>query len=71
MTIEAPAAIAFTTSPENLMPPSAMSGTRVPRVAFAHSRIAWTCGTPAPVTTRVVQIGRGRCRPSPRPRRGG
>jgi hypothetical protein len=50
-------------SPENLMPPSAMSGTFVPRTAFAHSRIAWICGTPAPVTTRVVQIEPGRCRP--------
>jgi hypothetical protein len=54
MTDEAPDAKALTTSPEYLMPPSAMIGTSsAPR---SESRIAVTCGTPTPVTTRVVQI---------------
>src|SRR5207249_1011357 len=57
ITLEAPAARAFTTSPEYLMPPSAMTGTS-PAAATA-SRIAVTCGTPTPVTTRVVQIEPG------------
>ena len=46
-------------SPENLMPPSAMIGTPESFAARAHSRIAVICGTPAPVTTRVVQIDPG------------
>src|SRR5438132_1657548 len=57
ITLEAPAASALTTSPEYLMPPSAMTGTSpAPRTA---SRMAVICGTPTPVTTRVVQIEPG------------
>src|SRR5213076_1069712 len=57
ITLSAPAASAFTTSPEYLMPPSAITGTSTaPRTA---SRIAVTWGTPTPVTTRVVQIEPG------------
>jgi len=41
------------------MPPSAMTGTPAPRAARAHSNIAVICGTPAPLTTRVVQIEPG------------
>ena len=41
-------------SPEYLMPPSAMTGTSsAPRSA---SMMAVSCGTPTPVTTRVVQM---------------
>src|SRR6266545_3676199 len=57
ITLAAPAASAFTTSPEYLMPPSAMTGTS-PAPATA-STIALICGTPTPVTTRVVQIEPG------------
>src|SRR2546428_11793346 len=57
ITLDAPAASAFTTSPEYLMPPSAISGTS-PAPATAP-RIAVICGTPTPVTTRVVQIDPG------------
>src|ERR1700686_619293 len=46
-------------SPENLMPPSAITGTSVPSAARAASMIAVIWGTPAPVTTRVVQIDPG------------
>src|ERR1051325_5881425 len=57
ITLSAPAASAFTTSPEYLMPPSAITGTSpAPRTA---SRIAVIWGTPTPVTTRVVQIEPG------------
>src|ERR1035441_2575034 len=59
MTVSAPAAIALVTSPEYLMPPSAISGTPASRVARAHSAIAVIWGTPAPETTRVVQIEPG------------
>src|SRR5437773_7121156 len=59
MTQSAPAAMAFVMSPEYLTPPSAMSGTPAPRVAREHSEMAVICGTPAPVTTRVVQIDPG------------
>ena len=59
MTEAAPAAIAFTTSPENLMPPSAMIGVSVLAAARAASAIAVICGMPAPETTRVVQIEPG------------
>ena len=59
ITVSAPAAIALVTSPEYLTPPSATSGTPVPRTARAHSRIAVICGTPAPETTRVVQMEPG------------
>src|SRR3989454_158606 len=57
MTQAAPAARALTTSPEYLMPPSAMTGTS-PAPSTA-SRMAVICGTPTPVTTRVVQIEPG------------
>src|SRR6266851_2963289 len=57
ITLEAPAARALTTSPEYLMPPSAITGTS-PAPATA-SRMAVICGTPTPVTTRVVQIEPG------------
>ena len=59
ITESAPAAIAFATSPENFTPPSAMIGTPEPFAAATHSTIAVICGTPAPVTTRVVQIEPG------------
>ena len=59
MTAEAPAAIALVMSPEYLMPPSAMMGTPVPSAARAASMTAVSCGTPAPVTTRVVQMEPG------------
>ena len=59
ITQSAPAASAFVTSPENLMPPSAISGTPLLVVARATSAIAVICGTPAPDTTRVVQIDPG------------
>src|SRR5437899_9554197 len=55
----APAATALGMSPEYLIPPSAMSGMPALRVARSHSAMAVTCGTPAPVTTRVVQIDPG------------
>ncbi len=41
------------------MPPSAMTGTSCSAAAWAHSQMAVTWGTPAPVTTRVVQIDPG------------
>jgi hypothetical protein len=55
MTVDAPAASALTMSPEKRMPPSAMTGMRssTPRTA---SMMAVSCGTPTPVTTRVVQM---------------
>src|SRR5438876_8083086 len=57
MTASAPAASAFTASPEYLIPPSAMTGmSPAPRTA---STMAVICGTPIPVTTRVVQIDPG------------
>ena len=59
ITLSAPAAIALTTSPEYLIPPSAMIGTPRLRATAAHSRIAEICGTPTPATTRVVQIDPG------------
>ena len=59
MVTAAPAAIALLMSPEYLMPPSAITGTPVPLAARAASRMAVICGTPAPVTTRVVQIDPG------------
>src|SRR5438309_499484 len=59
MTVCAPAASALATSPEYLIPPSAMIG--LPRLcdALAQSLMAVTCGTPTPATTRVVQIDPG------------
>src|ERR1035438_5707231 len=59
MTASAPAAMALVMSPENLMPPSAINGTPAGPVAREHSAIAVSCGTPAPETTRVVQIDPG------------
>ncbi len=59
ITASAPAAMALVMSPEYLMPPSAISGTPASRAARAHSAMAVICGTPAPETTRVVQIEPG------------
>ena len=57
ITLAAPVASALTASPEYLMPPSAMTGmSPLPRTA---STMAVICGTPTPVTTRVVQIEPG------------
>ena len=57
ITLDAPAASAFTMSPEYLMPPSAITGmSPAPSTA---SNTAVSCGTPTPVTTRVVQIDPG------------
>src|SRR5688572_16978277 len=58
ITTSAPEAIALATSPENFTPPSEITGT-LPRAAFTQLAIAVICGTPAPVTTRVVQIDPG------------
>src|SRR6266566_2120139 len=57
ITLSAPAASAFTTSPEYLTPPSAITGTSPAPVTA--STIAVICGMPTPVTTRVVQIEPG------------
>jgi hypothetical protein len=51
--------MALVISPENLMPPSAISGTPDSRAARLHSAIAVSCGTPAPETMRVVQMEPG------------
>src|SRR6266571_4007805 len=59
MTTEAPAAMALVISPEYFTPPSAITGTPVPFAARAASTMAVICGTPAPVTTRVVQMDPG------------
>ena len=59
MAQEAPAASALARSPENLMPPSAMTGTPAPSAASTASMIAVSCGTPTPATMRVVQIEPG------------
>ena len=59
MTESAPAANALDISPENLIPPSAITLTVVPLVADATSDIAVTCGTPTPATILVVQIDPG------------
>src|SRR5919112_253728 len=55
ITVFAPAASAFATSPEYLMPPSAMIATPDPFAAATASEIAVSCGTPTPATIRVVQ----------------
>ena len=57
ITVEAPAASALTTSPEYFTPPSAMTGTSP--APLTTSMIAVICGTPTPVTTRVVHIEPG------------
>src|SRR5687768_3273102 len=54
--LSAPAASAFTRSPENRIPPSAIAGTPDPFNAFAASYTADNCGNPTPATMRVVQI---------------
>jgi hypothetical protein len=59
MTDCAPAAMAFVRSPEKRTPPSATIGTPNLRASAAHQLIALICGTPTPVTTRVVQIEPG------------
>src|SRR5215471_14981971 len=59
ITASAPAAIALVMSPEYLTPPSAIIGTPEPNADFAQSIIAVICGTPAPLTTLVVQIDPG------------
>ena len=41
------------------MPPSAISGTPLPRSAVATLSMAVICGTPTPATMRVVQIEPG------------
>ena len=46
ITVSAPAAIALATSPEVLMPPSAITGTPCFAATCAQSKIAVTCGTP-------------------------
>src|ERR1700693_5399767 len=55
----APAAIALVTSPENLMPPSAIKDTPYFLAILAHSAIAVICGTQIPATTLVVQMDPG------------
>src|SRR5512137_1831312 len=59
ITLDAPAASAFTTSPENFTPPSEMIGTPCRSAARAQSSTAVICGTPTPATTRVVQMEPG------------
>src|SRR6266850_1004750 len=59
ITVEAPAASAFTTSPENFTPPSAITGTSARFATRAASSTAVNCGTPTPATIRVVQIEPG------------
>src|SRR2546423_1395314 len=56
ITQSAPAAIAFATSPEKTIPPSAITGIPRRRATCAMSYTAVTCGAPTPATTRVVQI---------------
>ncbi len=51
--------MALVTSPEYLMPPSAMTGMLCSRAARYASAIAVICGMPAPVTIRVVQMEPG------------
>ena len=59
MTTLAPAAMALVTSPEYLMPPSAMTGMPCLVAARAASVMAVIWGIPAPVTMRVVQMEPG------------
>ena len=53
------AAIALAISPENLIPPSAMTGTSCSFKADTTLAIAEICGTPTPVTILVVHIEPG------------
>jgi len=55
----APAAIAFVSSPEYLIPPSAMIGIPAFLASSYALMIAVICGTPIPATIRVVQIDPG------------
>ncbi len=55
----APAAIALAMSPENLIPPSAITGWPLRPASSAQSSTAVSCGTPTPATMRVVQIEPG------------
>src|SRR5574337_179876 len=59
ITLAAPAASAFTTSPEYFTPPSEITGTPYFSAARAQSSTAVICGTPTPATTRVVQMEPG------------
>ena len=59
MTTSLPAAMALVMSPENFMPPSAMTGTPRFLAVFAAPRMAVIWGTPMPATILVVQIGAG------------
>src|SRR6476661_1072546 len=59
ITVSAPTAMALAMSPDCCRPPSPMTGTPAGRHALAASQMAVTCGTPMPVTTRVVQIDPG------------
>ena len=59
MTVSAPAAIALATSPDEVMPPSAITGTPWRAATSATSWTAVICGTPTPATIRVVQIEPG------------
>ena len=56
---DAPPARAFARSPENLMPPSAITGTPCLSASSAQAMTAASCGTPTPATIRVVQIEPG------------
>ncbi len=55
----APAPKAFTMSPENLIPPSATTGTPCSDATSAVSEIAVICGTPIPAMILVVQMDPG------------
>ena len=57
--MEAPAAKAFVMSPECFIPPSAITGMECGWAAATQSKIAVSCGTPMPATTRVVQMEAG------------
>src|SRR6185503_5582246 len=59
ITEDAPAAMAFTMSPENFTPPSAITGTWAGPAALAAAAMAVIWGIPAPETTRVVQMEPG------------
>ena len=59
MTLSAPAAIALAKSPENLIPPSAMTGIPFFFMLETTSAIAVIWGTPTPVTILVVQMEPG------------
>lgn len=56
MTVDAPAQIAFVISPLFLIPPSAMIGIPYWFAIFAQLMTAVNCGTPHPVTSRVMQL---------------